>query len=347
VHLDEPSWWYGEGGGESLPARLLAPAAQLYGAIAERRFRVAAPLRTELPVICIGNFTAGGTGKTPLTRALLDGLAGRGLRAAALSRGYGGALAGPVWVDPARHTAREVGDEPLLLAREARVMIGRDRRAALAAIVADGATEAVVMDDGLQNPHLAKDLTLAVVDARRGVGNGRVIPAGPLRADLGFQLRLVDGIVVMGARAAEAETPVLAMLRERFPGPVLCAGVEPAGDALDLADRDVIAFAGIAHPERFFTLLAAQTPRRIARRAFPDHHPFSEAEARALLEEADRLGADLVTTEKDHVRLMGTTGARADLARRAKTLPIRVVLDARDQLRLDALIDGALKGGRR
>jgi tetraacyldisaccharide 4'-kinase len=341
VPLDEPSWWYARDGGTSLAARLLMPFEHVYGAFAERRFSTVVPFRCGLPVICVGNFTAGGTGKTPLTRFLIERLRARDIIAACLSRGYGGSLAGPLWVDGERHRARDVGDEPLLIAQEARVMIGRDRQAAATAIAESGGIDAVIMDDGLQNPSLAKDLSLAVVSAQRGLGNGRVIPAGPLRARLDFQLGLVDGIVVMGPDTA-FDDGLFESLRSRFHGPVLRGNVTAASPLGAVADRAVIAYAGIANPERFFRLVESFGPRAVVRRAFADHHEFSERDARGLLAEADRIGADLVTTEKDAVRLSGATGARADLARRSQTLPIRVAFEERDLLRLDALIDGAL-----
>ncbi|MBX9861220.1 MAG: tetraacyldisaccharide 4'-kinase [Hyphomicrobium sp.] len=343
MRLDEPSWWYGAGDGNSLPARLLTPIEHIYAALAERRFATAKPYQCGLPVICVGNFTAGGTGKTPLTRFLIERLGARGLTAACLSRGYGGSLAGPVWVDGERHTARDVGDEPLLIAQDARVMIGRDRAAAASLIAKSGGIDAVIMDDGLQNPSLAKDLSFAVVSAQRGLGNGRVIPAGPLRARFEFQLGLVDGIVVMGSDA-DFDASHFDALRSRFHGPVLRAAVVPVASLGAVAGRAVIAYAGIANPERFFRLVESFAPDVLVRRAFADHHEFSEADARALIAEADSIGADLVTTEKDAVRLKRATGARAELAQRSQTLPIRVAFDERDLLRLDALIDGALKG---
>jgi len=342
VRLDEPSWWYAADGGESLPARLLTPVEQIYAALAERRFAKAVPFQCGLPVICVGNFTAGGTGKTPLTRFLIERLRGRDIAAACLSRGYGGSLAGPVWVDGEHHTAREVGDEPLLIAQDARVMIGRDRKAAALAIAESGGIDAVIMDDGLQNPSLAKDLSFAVVSAQRGLGNGRVIPAGPLRARLGFQLGLVDGIVVMGSDDA-FDDGLFEMLRSRFHGPVLRAAVVPVAPLDGVAERSVMAYAGIANPERFFGLVESFGPQALVRRPFADHHDFSEQDARVLIAEADRIGADLVTTEKDAMRLKGAAGARGELAARSRTLPIRVAFDEKDLLRLDALIDGALK----
>lgn len=346
--LEEPGWWYGAAR-DSLAARLLGPLGDLYGAAVERRFRTAEPYRSALPVICVGNFTAGGTGKTPLTRFLIGELAQRGIVPACLSRGYGGSLVGPAWVDIARHTASEVGDEPLLIARGSdgapvRVMIARDRKAGHATIAAAGGVDIVIMDDGLQNPSVAKDLAIAVVDARRGIGNGRVIPAGPLRARLGFQLGLVDCIVVMGADASGGGGTIFDDLKKEFHGPVLRGAVEAAGDTGWISGRRLIAYAGIANPERFFRMLDGFAPRSVERRVFKDHHPFSEAEAARLIAEADAAGADLVTTEKDLARLAGLGGARSDLAARSRVLPITVRFEERDLVRLAALLDGVLKG---
>lgn len=339
----EPGWWYGEGGRGSLPARLLGPAANLYGAAVERRFAKAAPFRCEIPVICVGNFTAGGTGKTPLTRFLISALGESGITAAALTRGYGGKLAGPVWVERGVHSAGEVGDEPLLIASDARVMVARDRGAGLRAICDAGGVDAVIMDDGLQNPSLAKELSIAVVDARRGVGNGLVIPAGPLRAGLSFQLGLVDCIVVMGDDAPEGPT-IFEELKARFHGPVLRGRVVPVGDFSWLAEQPVVAYAGIANPERFFGLLEKLGASEVRRRPFADHHDFSDREAVGLVREAQEAGALLVTTEKDLARLQGLTGAREVLAHASRALQIAVSFEERDLMRLKALLDGALKG---
>jgi tetraacyldisaccharide 4'-kinase len=344
VPLDEPRWWYGDAGAGSLAARVLKPFATFYGDAVERRFAAATPHRTNLPVLCVGNFTAGGTGKTPLTRFLAAEFAARGLSAAILSRGYGGSLPGPVWVDTVRQTARDVGDEPFLIAADARVMVARDRKAGLDAIAASGAAEAVIMDDGLQNPSVAKQLAIAVVDARRGVGNGLVIPAGPLRARLDFQLGLVDCIVVMGADPPGGTSQIYETLKSRFHGPVLRGRVAPAGDVAWLEGEAVVAYAGIANPDRFFGLVESFAPRSVVRRAFRDHHAFTQREAGALVAEADAHGAVLVTTEKDLARLSGSAGACGVLAARSRAIPIAVGFDERDRLRLGALIDGVLKG---
>ena len=344
--LEEPRWWY-EADGPRFVTGLLNPLGQLYGWTVERRFQRTVPYRATLPVICIGNFTAGGTGKTPLARFLLDAIAAGGVAPACLTRGYGGSLAGPVWVDPDRHTAREAGDEPLLIAEGARVMLARARADGLAAIERDGGIGAVVMDDGLQNPTVAKDLVVALVDARRGFGNGRIVPAGPLRVRLEFQLGLVDCIVVMGDDPPEGVSPVFEDLKKRFHVPVLRGAVEPAGDVAWIGGARILAYAGIANPGRFFRLVESLAPERLVCRAYPDHHAFTEREAGALVAEADAMGASLVTTEKDHARLAGATGASAELRGRSRTLPIQVTFEERDLLRLHSLIEGALKTGAR
>lgn len=346
MRLDEPAWWYAAAGSHVAP-RLLSPLGALYGWMVERRFRTAMPYRAKLPVICIGNFTVGGTGKTPLSRFLLTTFAARGVAAACLTRGYGGSLAGPIWVDPAQHAAQEAGDEPLLMARDARVMISRDRAAGLAAIEREGSIEAVVMDDGLQNPSVHKDLTIALVDAGRGFGNGSVFPAGPLRARLAFQLGHVDCIVVIGEDPPEGPPPIFEDLKKRFPGPVLRGRVAPSGETDWIAGVRVLAYAGIANPGRFFRLVETFGPEALQSRAFPDHHAFTEREAARLISEADATGAELVTTEKDLARLAGATGASAKLRERSRTLPIMVTFEERDLLRLHSLIDGALKAGAR
>jgi tetraacyldisaccharide 4'-kinase len=344
VPLDEPSWWYGTGTGrQRLAERLLAPVGDVYGHIVERRFNAVQPYRSEIPVICVGNFTAGGTGKTPLTRFLVDLLAGQNVAPVCLTRGYGGSLSGPVWVDTSRHSAKDVGDEPLLVAKTTRVVVSRDRKAGLQAIADDGTAQAVIMDDGLQNPSLAKDMSIAVVDAGRGLGNGRVIPAGPLRARLEFQLGLVDCIVVMGADPPSGGSPVFEGLKRRFHGPVLRGAVSPAADVAWISGSRVLAFAGIANPGRFFRLVESLGPSALTERAYSDHHVFTQAEAAQLLAEADRTGAILVTTEKDLARLAGTKGAIGRLAALSKALPIEVRFEDRDLVRLRALIDGVIK----
>ncbi len=347
MRLEEPAWWYGEGDGARprVLAPFLAPLAQLYGWLAQARFR-RQPYRSRLPVICVGNFTAGGTGKTPLAIYIARLLIERGGTPAFLTRGYGGRERGPVWVEESEGAAYRFGDEPLLLARIAPTLVARDRAAGAQMIEASGRKlSAIVMDDGLQNAGLAKDLALAVVDGERGLGNGEVIPAGPLRAPIDFQLGLVDAIVVREPEPAPAETAksIHEVLRRRFPGPVLAARALPRADATWLAGAPVVAFAGIANPQRFFALIERLGARVTARVAFPDHHVFSRADADNLKSLAERKGAQLVTTEKDWMRLKGGESFAQALAEHARPLAIELAFGARDAKRLTGLIDAALR----
>jgi tetraacyldisaccharide 4'-kinase len=342
VPLDEPAWWYGSGARDGFAARALAPLGHAYGWIAETRFKRREPYRAQCPVICIGNFTAGGTGKTPLALLVAERLQAMGLAPVCLTRGYGGCKPGPAWVAPRLDTAHDVGDEPLLLAAAAPTMIARDRQAGARLIETEAkAGTVIVMDDGLQNPSLAKDLSIAVVDGARGLGNGRVIPAGPLRGPLDFQLGLVDCIVVN----APGEGTILDDLKRGFPGPVLAAETRPADEVSWLADAPVVAYAGIGHPERFFRLLERLGARVEARHAFPDHHPFTDADAERLLDDANEKGAMLVTTEKDFARLAGCGGDCGQLKARSRALSIRLAFDERDLVRLESLIEAAVGRG--
>lgn len=348
--LDEPRWWYGDR--PSLMPRLLAPAAQIVAWLAARRLSRTAGYRSRLPVICVGNFTAGGTGKTPLSLHLARRLQELGERPAFLSRGYGGRERGPHWIAGGDRAA-DVGDEPLLLTRVAPTLIARDRRAGAIAIETDARNASVIlMDDGLQNPQLVKDLSFAIVDATRGLGNGLVLPAGPLRASLEVQLPLADVIVVNepaggsgGKTMREADDGVWQHLRASFPGPVLPMTARPAESASTLAGRRLVAFAGIANPDRFFRSINDCGGNVVLTRAFRDHHSFTDAEASALLAEARRRDAALVTTEKDLVRLAGSSGAHAELARETLTLPLEVAFDDQSTTRLNDLLLAAMQTG--
>jgi tetraacyldisaccharide 4'-kinase len=344
VRLDEPSWWYAPAPGRL--AMLLQPLGALYGRVAEARYFRAKPYRSRLPVICIGNFTAGGTGKTPLAIHLCERLKSVGHEPAVLTRGYGGRLPGPYWVNAASDVARDVGDEALLLARAAPTLVARDRRLGARAIeVGPHAATAIVMDDGLQNPGLTKDLAIAVVDGARGIGNGLVAPAGPLRARLEFQLELTDAVVVNeGTAAAEGgAVAVTDWLRHRFAGPVLRAGVVPAEPADWLKAARVIAWAGIGAPQRFFATLRSLGAEVVETMAFRDHQLLGEDDARRLLDLARRHSATLVTTQKDMARLAGACGLPSELAAATRVLPVRLSLPAADAERLMSLIATALQ----
>jgi len=329
--MREPEfWWRGDGAA----ARLLAPAGAAYGFVAARRMAQAGR-RAAVPVLCVGNFTVGGSGKTPTAIAAARLLIKAGRRPFFLSRGYGGRLAGPVRVD--KQPADAVGDEPLLLARVAPTIVARDRPAGADAAAQAGA-DAIVMDDGWQNPSLAKDLVIAVLDGRRGIGNGRVFPAGPLRAPLECQLDRADALLVIGHPAAGAAPAIAAGRRRslpRFEGDLV---PDPAAMAR-LAGAPALAFAGIADPSKFFATLEAGGITVAARRSFPDHHRFTVAEIAGLLAHADREQLVLVTTEKDLVRLAGDPHA-GELVARATALP--VTLQVRDAAGFERMVLGAV-----
>lgn len=338
--LDEPAWWYGERarGIETC----LAPFGALYGWAARSRYARAAPYRARLPVLCAGNFTVGGTGKTPLVIHLCERLRAASREPVALSRGYGGRHTQPHWVG-AGDTAADVGDEALLLARAAPTLVARDRSAGARVIEAKpGTAGVIVMDDGLQNPQLAKDLTIAVVDGGRGLGNGAVIPAGPLRAPLEFQLELTDAIIVNEATAG-AGNGVAEWLRHRFNGPVLRAATVAAGECGWLKAQRIVAWAGIGAPQRFFAMLGELGAELAETIPFRDHQRLAQADAERLLALARRHDAMLVSTEKDLARLQGVTGTLGELAAATRALPVKLSFAASDADRLTALIDSALK----
>jgi tetraacyldisaccharide 4'-kinase len=279
-------------------ARALSPLSAVYARVARSRAARVTPYRSKLPVICVGNFTAGGGGKTPTAIAVAKLLQARGLRPCFLTRGYGGKIEGPHLVSET-DSAEEVGDEPLLLAAIAPTVIAADR--------GDGAkfiegldANVIVMDDGFQNPQLEKDLSLIAVDSSGGVGNGLVLPAGPLRAPLDEQMNRADAMIVIG------EGDKAASLAEDFAKgrkPVFKARISPQGDTRWLGVLPVIGFAGIARPEKFFATLRNHGARVIDERSHSDHYRYSERQARSLLKEATDYRAMLVTTEKDWVRL--------------------------------------------
>jgi tetraacyldisaccharide 4'-kinase len=292
-----PGFWTRDG---LLPA-LLAPAAALWAAAAARR--AARPgWRAPVPVICCGNATVGGAGKTTLALDLGARLARRG-PVAFLTRGYGGRARGVLRVDPERHDAALVGDEALLLAAVAPTYVAADRAAAARTAIADGA-RVLVMDDGLQNPGLAKDLSLLVVDGGFGFGNGRVLPAGPLRERLEAAAARCQAAVLIGPDTANATGTLPPAL------PILRAHLEPAEPIAALAGRRAVAFAGIGRPDKFFNMLAQSGVALAATRAFPDHHRFTDAELGAIMKLAEELDALPVTTPKDAARLAPARRAR-------------------------------------
>lgn len=337
--MREPRFWWHKPG---VAAYLLWPVAAIYGAITAARMRRKG-LRADIPVICVGNFTLGGTGKTPTAIAIARLLIADGETPFFLTRGYGGRLSGPVRVDPLRHRADDVGDEPLLLAQQAPVIVSRER-AAGAALAASCGASVIVMDDGLQNPSLMKDLSIAVADARRGFGNGFVFPSGPLRAPLTDQFGHVKAVLKIGDGAGSAQIDAAAHAQSC---PVLSARIEPASDAIKAftASRSkVYAFAGIGDPDKFYITLINAGINAPVKESFPDHHPYSEDDATRILARCEREKLVPVTTEKDLARLAGRSGACGRLAAVAKAIPVSLVLDDHDTLR--ALLRGALAARR-
>lgn len=294
--MKAPGFWYDAPG---LRAGLLAPFGVIYGAVGRRRIRRTTPTKAGPTVICVGNLVAGGTGKTPTSIGLAKRAADHGMMAAFLTRGYGGRLAGPVRVDPAIHTAVDVGDEPLLLAAHGTVYVSRDRVAGARLAMRDD-VGLLIMDDGFQNPALHKDLSFLVIDAQTGFGNGRIIPAGPLRERPEDGFGRADVIILMGD-----ETPSDGLNdRLRATGlPILHAHLEPGQDAGRLRNRTIVAFAGIGRPQKFFSMLTRLGADVISRFSFPDHHRYDQEDIMRLAEMATAAEATLVTTTKDYARL--------------------------------------------
>ncbi|MEM8840362.1 MAG: tetraacyldisaccharide 4'-kinase [Pseudomonadota bacterium] len=306
-----PRFWFASPG---VVSTLLIPFSWLWrlGTVL-RRWRTR-PQRAPVPVVCIGNLTVGGAGKTPMAAAWLMRLQDSGHAVHLVSRGYGGSLMGPHRVDPARDSAAEVGDEPLLLAQSAPVWVARDRAAGARAAAAAGAS-LVLLDDGFQNPGLIKDAAVVMVDASQGFGNRQVVPAGPLREPVAQGLARADLVVLAG------EPPAQQLACSRWPelAGALPARLAPVETGLDLNGQPVVAFAGIARPEKFYETLGAMGARLLAFHSFPDHHVYAPQVLERMRREAAVQGAMLVTTEKDAVKLP------ASFRREVMALPVRMM----------------------
>ena len=304
---------------------LLRPVGCMVNAIAGLRQKTGTPWKAPVPVICVGNLVAGGAGKTPVCIDIVQRLKAKNIDAHIITRGYGGTELGPVRVDRTVHTCIAVGDEALLLADVAPTWVAKDRRQGIEAAVQAGA-QMIVMDDGFQNPSVVKDLSLVVVDGGYGFGNGRVMPAGPLRESVSNGLTRADAVVLLGADEADVWGRVQRLGLKTLP--ILRAKLSPVGNVAELKGQEVFAFAGIGRPEKFYTTLQEIGCKLVGCRSFDDHHPYSDREIISIL--ADAIDKPVFTTAKDHVRL------KEDHRHRIHVLDIELVWKAADEI--DALL---------
>ena len=323
-----------------IAANLLSPLAAIYGAVAAARMRRSGK-RAAVPVVCVGNLTLGGAGKTPTALALATLLAAKGERPVFLSRGYGGSERGPLVVDLEKHRASDVGDEPLLLARAHPTIVAGDRTAG-AELALKHQASVLVLDDGFQNPDLEKDLSVVVVDGISGIGNAAVFPAGPLRAPLDAQIERAH--VIIRVREGNAADPVIKQAKANGI-PVLVAKLAADKNvAASFAGRNVLAFAGIGQPAKFFASLNSIGANVRESHAFSDHHRYSSHDARLLLAAAKAGNLQPVTTEKDLARMRGEP-ALEELVAATQVLPVQLEFENPGEMR--SLLDRAIARARK
>ena len=318
-----PDFWHMPPGRLNWRAIMLSPLGWLYAKATARRVAGGPGKKISVPVVCVGNLNVGGTGKTPTVIWMVDALRSIGHVPHVVTRGYGGSLAGPTSVDPARHKADQTGDEALLLAAFADVWVAKDRAAGAETAVQNGAT-VIVLDDGFQNPSLEKDFSIVVVDAGVGFGNGRCLPAGPLREPVEIGLKRADLVLGIGPQPAQEEFDQL--WGDQIPCPRFNGELIPLQTGMDWSAATVLAFAGIGNPKKFFSTLSALGARIVRAEALDDHQPLTATMMSRLESEARSKGAQLVTTEKD--------AARLPPAYRSKviTLPVRLQIENHETL---------------